>query len=294
MKVHYYLIDAFAREVFQGAQVAVCLETGVSSHIQRQAIARELNQNECVFVQSSDEGGHHFSLKVYSLAGEISSNGHPLIATAHLLAKLKRINTGLSEFEHGAHKTQICVESSGDRIGKVRFCTKTKIDFDDFVPSAAELAEILHLNEKDIGLEDYPTVIAGGDEKFLLVPVKTEGALISARFNINKWTMSFVASLASRILLYTTSHSVKVVNYHARMLGKGVAEADDPAVAPAVPALAASLFNFQGITECIVQRGLGRLRQSVIEVEVETEGTVIHQINVGGYAVISAEGDIYL
>ncbi|MCW8956987.1 MAG: PhzF family phenazine biosynthesis isomerase [Gammaproteobacteria bacterium] len=294
MKAHYYLIDAFAREVFQGAQVAVCLDADVLNQKQMQAIARELNQNECVFVQSSAEADNRFSLKVYSATGEISSNGHPLIATAYLLAKLSRISSGLSEFEHGKDITQVCIESSDKVVEKVRFCSKTEMHFDDFVPAAPELSDILHLDEKEIGLEDHPVLIVGSDEKFLLVPVKTEAALTSARFNINKWTMSFVASLASRILLYTGNHSVTGVDYHGRMLGKGIAEVDDPAVAPAVPALAASLFNSHGIERFVIQRGLGQLRQSLIEVEVESEASAIRQINVGGYAVISAEGDIYL
>lgn len=294
MKVHYYLIDAFARKVFQGAQVAVCPDADMLSHTQMQAIAHELNQNECVFIQSSNENDKRFSLKVYSVTGEISSNGHPLIATAYLLARLNRLSSGMSEFEHDNHVTQICIESSADSINKVRFCSKAKMHYDDFVPSHAELADILHLDEKDIGQENYPLLIAGSDDKFLLVPVKNEAALTAARFNINKWTMSFVASLASRILIYTSNQSVADIDYHARMLGKGITDIDDPAVAPAVPALAASLFNAREIERFTIQRGLGQLRQSVIEAEVENEAGAIRQINVGGYAVISAEGDIYL
>lgn len=46
--------------------------------------------------------------------------------------------------------------------------------------------------------------------------------------------------------------------------------------------------------QCNIQRGLGKLRQSLIEVEVECEAGNIHQIKAGGYAVISAEGNIFL
>ncbi|MFW2372721.1 MAG: PhzF family phenazine biosynthesis protein [Gammaproteobacteria bacterium] len=294
MKAHYYLIDAFTHEYFQGAQVAVCPVADMLSELQMQAIARELNQNECVFVQSSSESDRRFCLKVYSSREEINGHGHPMIATAYLLAKLDRLSNGISEFEHRNHITQICIESSADSIQKISFCSKAKIVFDDFVPAAVELAEILHLDEKDIGLLDHQTLIAGSDDNYLLIPVKNELVLKAAHFNINKWTVSFVASLASRILLYTANHSVPDVDYHARMLGKGITEADDPAVAPAVPALAASLFRSHGIQRCTIQRGLGKLRQSLIEVEVESEGADIGQINVGGNAVISAQGDIYL
>lgn len=294
MNVHYYLIDAFASEVFQGAQVAVCPDADALSDRQMQAIAHELNQDECVFAQSSADIDGRFSLKVYSAMGETGSSGHPLIATAYLMAKLNRINTGQCEFEHGEHVTRVCIESSGASIAKVRLCSQAKVHFDDFVPVASELADILYLDEKDIGLQEFPTLIAGSDEPFLLVPVRTEAALKTARFNINKWIMSFVASLASRILLYTANQSLPDIDYHARLLGKGIAETADPAVAPAVPALAACLFNCHGISRSIILRGLGQLRQSMIEVEVESEGTDIRQINVGGCAVISAEGDIYL
>ena len=60
MKVHYYLVDAFAREVFQGAQIAVCPQADMLSHFQMQAIARELNQNECIFVQPSADSDRRF------------------------------------------------------------------------------------------------------------------------------------------------------------------------------------------------------------------------------------------
>lgn len=294
MKARYYLVDAFARNVFQGAQVAVCPQADMLSHNQMQSIARELNQHECVFVQSSKESDQRFSLKVFSATEEIDSHGHAMIATAFLLAKLDRIINGECEFEHGNHITQMSVQSSTAGVEKVSFSTNADMQFDDFVPAAAELADILLLEEKDIGLGDHRTTIVGNDHRFLLVPLKNEQALKTAHFNINKWTVSFVASLASRILLYTANQSVVDVDYHARMMGKGIAETEDPAVAPAVPALAVSLFRSHSIERCVIQRGLGKLRQSLIEVEVKQDGAAISQINVGGYAVISAQGDIYL
>jgi len=294
MKVHYYLIDVFSREVFQGVQVAVCPDADILNEIQMQAIARELNQKECVFVQSSTESDNCFSLKVYSAKEEIKSPGHVMIAAAYLLAKLNRLSNERGEFGHGGNITQFCIEYSAGSIQKVSFCSKAEMLFDDFVPAATELAEMLHLDEKDIGLFDHPVRIAGNDDKYLLVPVKNELAVKMACFNINKWTMSFVASLASRILLYTANQSVTNVDFHARMLGKEIGENEDPAVAPAIPALAASLYHAYGETCSVIMRGLGKLRHSLIEVEVDAEEGHLKQINVGGGAVISAEGDIYL
>ena len=81
----YYVVDAFADEVFHGNQAGVCvtdapLETGIM-----QKIAAENNLSETAFVVKN---GTHYDLRWFTPAVEIELCGHATLGTAFVLSSL--------------------------------------------------------------------------------------------------------------------------------------------------------------------------------------------------------------
>ncbi len=294
MQYQYYLIDAFTSEVFQGAPVVVFPEADGLTTEKMQLIAREMNQTETVFLFSSADNIWH--IKIYTPEKELSFGGHPIIAASYALAIDEKILAGLSQLRTDAGLTDINIIKQAHVIEQITFSHKTAIRLDDFVPSAKELSEILRLDERDIETDNYRPMIASCSDDYLIVPVKSVEALLKARFNPDKWTMSFVATLAKQVLLFSENKDDEKVNFNARLSGAGIAESDDPPIGSIIPAFGAYLFSASGdgCHKTVLQRGGGMKRKSILEVEVINANGEISQINVGGSAVLVGKGSLNL
>lgn len=296
MNCHYYLIDAFTRERFQGAQIAVFTDTPALDDRQMQLIARELNLSETVFIQSQPDPQVPWSFRVFAPGGELDFSGHPIIAGCYALVSQGRLQAGTSSIRQKLGSIDVNLEQEPGGDWRMGFSMQSPVRFDDFVPSAKELAEILYLDESDLEPGEYRPMISSSGNDYLIVPVKSLAVLHRARFNEVKWTMSFVATLASQILLFAVNRSEQPVDFNLRLLGKGIAEQEDPPVASAVPAFAAYVFadHSEGSHRAVLQRGGGERRSSILHAEVIKSHGHMEKITVSGHAVLVGEGDLYL
>lgn len=87
MVIRQYLVDAFAEELFQGNQAAVCVtETELDDELMQQ-IAIENNFSETAFLvpKSSDEKTVRYALRWFTPGGEIDLCGHATLASAFVI-----------------------------------------------------------------------------------------------------------------------------------------------------------------------------------------------------------------
>jgi trans-2,3-dihydro-3-hydroxyanthranilate isomerase len=88
MKRHFYQLDVFTEKPFAGNPLAVITDgDGVSSQ-RMQAIAREMNLPETVFVQKPTGNRALARLRIFTTKTELPLAGHPVIGTWFLLAQL--------------------------------------------------------------------------------------------------------------------------------------------------------------------------------------------------------------
>ena len=294
MRYQYYLIDAFTKEPFQGAPIVVFPDADGLTAKQMQLIAREMNQSETVFLLPSADSV--CQLKIYTPEKKLSFGGHPILAASYALAMDEKISTGLSQLKTDAGPTDINIIKQAGDIEKITFSNKTSSRLDSFVPSARELAEILHLDERDFETDSYKPMIASCGDDYLIIPVKSAEVLVKARFSLDKWIMSFVATLARQILLFSENKQDENVDFNARLLGKGIAASEDPPIGSTMPAFGAYLFSglADGEYKAVLQRGGGERRKSILEVAVTKTHGEICQINVGGSAVLVGKGYLNL
>lgn len=291
MEFDYYLIDAFTTEAFQGAPIAVFPNAQNMSLSDMQKIARELNQTETVFILPA-VAEQSFELKIFTPECEIEFGGHPVIAASYALFNNNMIAAGSNKLNMTIGSIDIFVDDNQ----KIQFSIKAEAKLDNFVPSAKELSDILGLDESDLNLNEYASMISGYGDDYLIVPVKSLEKINKAHFREDKWTMSFVATLAKQIILFCKNRDDSEVDYNARLFGKGIAYNDDPPIGTSVPAFGNYIFAEagKGIHSAIVQRGGDGRRASKIEVEVHRDTGQVSEISVGGFAVQVGEGKIYL
>lgn len=88
MKRHFYQLDVFTDKPLAGNPLAVITDGDGLSARQMQAIAREMNLSETVFVQKPTGNRALARLRIFTTKRELPLAGHPVIGTWFLLAQL--------------------------------------------------------------------------------------------------------------------------------------------------------------------------------------------------------------
>ena len=289
MKLKYTLLDAFTREPFSGAQIAVFTHADNISQAQKQQLASELNLSETVFVSKSDKSSVDARLEIFTPQGDSGFAGHAVLAACYAMGDAGIVHVSDAKIQLNEQQLDITL---GLKNQKVQINIPVDEKYDEYVPANPELAQILGLEASDIGYPGYKAMIAGCPEPYLIVPLKNNKALRSAEFHENKWQLSFVAPLASQILLFSGDHPFEDVNFAARMMGKGVGVTEDPPIGAAAPAFA--LYLSHGKSDyhrsSLVQRGDEHSRVSILEVNVDKKGEDVMGMQLGGHVVKVGEG----
>jgi trans-2,3-dihydro-3-hydroxyanthranilate isomerase len=88
MKRHFYQLDVFTDKPLEGNPLAVITDGDGLSQRKMQAIAREMNLPETVFVQKPTGNRALARLRIFTTKTELPLAGHPVIGTWFLLAQL--------------------------------------------------------------------------------------------------------------------------------------------------------------------------------------------------------------
>jgi len=289
MKQKYTLIDAFTKKPFEGAQIAVFTHADTLTEQHKLKLAKELNLTESVFISRSLNERYDAELEIYTPQGASDFAGHAVIAAGYALGDVGMVKSSDARVLVNGNEIDILFSIKNQ---KVQINIPVSEKYDEYVPSNAELAQIIGVDESEIGCSSYKSMIAGCPEPYLIVPVKNNKVLRKAKFNENKWQLSFVASLAKEILLFTTDHPFEDVNFAARIIGKQISEKEDPPIGAAAPSF--GLYLSHGKNDyhrsSLVQRGDESSRISVLEVNVDKKGPKVMGVQLGGHAVKVGEG----
>ena len=85
MRRRFATLDVFTDRRFAGNSLAVVLDAQALDAAAMQAIAREFNHPETVFVFSPADPAHRARVRIFTPARELPFAGHPTVGTAVLL-----------------------------------------------------------------------------------------------------------------------------------------------------------------------------------------------------------------
>ena len=298
----YFILDVFTNQALAGNPLAVVLDGEGLSDTRMQAIAREFNLSETVFVLPPETPTHSAKLRIFTPAQELPFAGHPTVGTAILLARER-----FGEIEEDQNAMVVLEEA----VGKVRCGVVLKpgaAGFAEFdVPRLARpadplgdkdvIAASLGLEPSEIGFENHrPTAYEAG-VPFAFVPVADLSTLSRAAPRPGRtWEEGFGGLGSAYVYCRQTTSSEST--FSARMFSPAMGIGEDPATGSAAAAFAGVVRHFDKPTDGThylrIEQGVDMGRPSMIDLEIDIEGGALHATRIGGQAVIIASGELFL
>ena len=291
MSHRFYTLDVFTNTRFEGNPLAVFTDGDGLSQNAMQAIAREMNLAETVFVQKPTDDRALARLRIFTTQEELKLAGHPVIGPWFLLAELGVVPA----HEGGVHVLQ--QTGAGVLPVEIRFkdgrpqrvtMTQTEAKFKALKIKKATLAKALGLSLKDFDTSLEPTCVSTGIFN-LMVPLRSRAALGKIQMNMSE-LRRLIGKDATMAYCFALNGSGKA--FTRGMLPWGVYE--DAATGSAAGSLGAFLVSNGrlGAGHTLnIQQGIEMGRPSRIEVEVTQSGKKLIP-RVSGAAVRVFEGTI--
>ena len=297
----YAIYDVFTDRMLSGNPLAVVFDAQGLGAESMQAIAKEFNLSETVFVLPPDNPAHAARLRIFTPARELPFAGHPTVGTA--VALTDRANGGADGTRLSVLEQQVgpvrCAIHGGNGLTYAEFDLpvlpeQVKVDVDKVL-----MAEALGLEPDDIGFENHVISVWEAGNAFVYVPVHGLEAAgrIDADLGALHDHMPSVHGRTVGCLVYCRETVGHDCAFHARMFSANT-KGEDPATGSAAAAMAGLIAHFDGLAEgpntWWIEQGLEMGRPSRIRLEVTGRGGQIAAARIGGHAVRVAEGKLAL
>ena len=301
MKSRKYLVyDVFTEKALTGNPLGVVLECEGLDTTAMQAIAREFNLSESVFILPPDNPRHRARVRIFTPDYEMPFAGHPTVGSAVALAE---------QDDDGAAGMFVLEE----KIGPVR-CAVTKgrgatfAEFDlaklpEKLPLSADAAAIgaaLGLGPHEIGFENHRVGLWTAGVPYVTIPVAGLDAAAKITFDNDAW-MELAPPKGDGVVASAYAYCRETLHhdsaFHARMFVPGNPSYEDPATGSAAAAFAGAIMHFDrpadGPRQFWIEQGIEMGRPSRIRLEIDVEGGTAARARIGGHAVKVAEGVLF-
>jgi trans-2,3-dihydro-3-hydroxyanthranilate isomerase len=277
-RFRYVIADVFTDEPLAGNPVAVFTDGRDLSEVDMQAIARETNLSETVFVLPATTDDADVRIRIFTPAVELPFAGHPTLGSAFVLGgPLQKI---VIRLETGAGVVPVTLDREGAKIvfGRMEQPVPPWQAVEDPAPIFAALGvegSNLPVVRYDLGPGHVYIALDSPDAVQRLAPdigalaaATPDGANCFAHVDGNRW----------KTRMFAPNHGVN----------------EDPATGSAAGPLAIHLARHGRIPfgeQIEISQGAEINRPSTIYASVEGEGDRIDRVEVGGSAVLVARGE---
>ncbi len=298
-QLQYEILDVFTDTRFTGNGLAVVKNAENLSDTQMQAIAREFNLSECVFILPAENPAHSARIRIFTPARELSFAGHPTVGTAVMVA-IHQLG------DVSGHEDAIVVLE--EKVGPIRIGVSFRPDkapFAEFdipgmptemaqVPTNDELSLVLGLTTSEIGFENHKPSCFDAGMPFVFIPVRNLDVI--GRAVADSGAMEkLLDSTHQHFYLYCRETVKSNCSFHARMFAPALGVAEDPATGAAAAALAGVIMKFDqppgGTINYIIEQGVEMDRASEIHLELVVDGG-LKNVRIGGHVVRVATGSM--
>jgi trans-2,3-dihydro-3-hydroxyanthranilate isomerase len=275
-ELRYVLLDVFTDTPLRGNQLAV-FETGqpVQSSELMQAIARELNLSETVFISAASSDGADLRARIFTPRVELPFAGHPTLGSAIVQARATRSTRVV--VETGVGLVPVSIDWSGD--APLGWMTQPPPETRD-CPFAGEALAALGITSPLAG----PEIVRQGPE--FVVVVLGERAELAA-LAPNHGALAALGDYG----FYCAARTPDA--WEARMFAPALGVGEDPATGSGAGAFASFLVA-HGLArpgdETVIHQGLRIGRDSLLRTRVRAPAGRIEQVEVGGNAVVIGAG----
>jgi trans-2,3-dihydro-3-hydroxyanthranilate isomerase len=301
-KRRFHTLDVFTDTKLSGNPLAVVHDSEGLDTAQMQAIAREFNLSETVFVMEPDDPVNTAKIRIFTPGSELPFAGHPTVGTGVLLAQLRAPELV------GSSGVVIALE---ERVGLVKVevakrpgkATRGIFAIPKLPAGVAEpsrdpelVAAALGLSVADIGFDTHAVANMSAGVLYTMVPVRSLDALARAKSMATPaFDQAFGGTPHPCCYLYTRTGEQR---WQTRMFGPTIGIAEDPATGSAAACFAGTVMMFEkpgdGEHQHIIRQGVEMGRPSEIVLTLSVEDGELTEATIGGGAVIISEGHIDL
>ncbi|MBV9076648.1 MAG: PhzF family phenazine biosynthesis protein [Methylobacteriaceae bacterium] len=294
MRRRFVTLDVFTDQPFAGNPLAVVLDAEGLAADRMQAVAREFNLSETVFVLPPADSRHRARLRIFTPARELPFAGHPTVGTAVLLGLRDEDSTGLRAFglEEEVGIVSCAVERRSDRVGTARFRVPRLPEPWGEGLEPARAAWGLGLDPTEIGFDRHRPSRHSAGVPYDLVPVASLEALARAQPSPESFQAVFGASSHPSVYAYAREGH----GFRARMFFTAPSLIEDPATGSAAASFAGTLMQYEplgdGEHDVRIRQGVEMGRPSEIALQVVIRHGELASAEIGGSAVVVSEGEI--
>lgn len=290
--------DVFTDRMFGGNQLAVFTDARGLDDATMQAIAREMNLSETVFVFPPQTQRGTRQLRIFTPGRELPFAGHPTVGSAFVLTATGEVPIDGEQtrivFEEGVGPVEVIVRAEA---GRPVFCQLAAAKLPEAGPPPPlpdVLASVLSLNPEDIASGAHAPNAWSCGVPFLFITLRDLDALGRARINSGAWEQHVAKYWASDIYLLVHTGPGEL---RARMFAPEMGISEDPATGGAAAALAGYLTRAgtpDGVARWTITQGVEMGRPSTIFLEANFSDGAINAVRVGGAAVLVCRGELTL
>ncbi len=304
MRRKFFTLDVFTDAALAGNPLAVVLDADDLDGPRMQAIAREFNLSETVFVLRPRNPLNTARIRIFTPGRELPFAGHPTVGTAVLLGQLRAPELLAREDIAVALEEEVGLVSCTVRHlpGEAPRASFALPRLPQQIGAAAPVAEIadiaaaLSLSPDDIGFDDHvPTLFSAG-VGFTFVPLRSRAAVARAKPDPARWAGAIGPADHANAFVYTREAARPGAQFHARMFAPEMGVMEDPATGSAVAAFAGVVMAFDrpadGDHTIRVEQGFEMGRPSLITLGLDVAGGALLSASIGGHAVIVQQGTI--
>ncbi|MDB5642716.1 MAG: phenazine biosynthesis protein PhzF [Hyphomicrobiales bacterium] len=303
MKRRFATLDVFTDQPLAGNPLAVVQDCAGLDTARMQAIAREFNLSETVFLLPPRDPINTARLRIFTPTQELPFAGHPTVGAAILIGLrdapgMIAAQDILIVLEAEIGVISCTVGRSRGQAARARFTLPRLPEPAGVAGSSLALAEALGLAEDDIGFDGHAPCVFSAGNPFCFVPVATRAALAQAAPNLAAWPAGFSHMERGAAFLYTRECERAGSHFHARMFAPGLGVSEDPATGSAVAAFAGVLMQSEKIADgaplFVIEQGFEMGRPSIITLGLDIVDGRLMEANIGGQAVLVQDGTIDL
>ena len=238
MRRRFITLDVFTSRRFDGNPLAVVLDGEGLEGDSMQAIAREFNLAETVFVLPPQDPAHRARLRIFTPATELPFAGHPTVGTAVLLNRIDGGGARELVVEEGIGPISCATASIDPDRGRARF---ELARLPEELGGAADreiLAAALGLAPEEIEFDNFRPSLWSAGISFTYVPVRGLDALKRCEPNLEYWEAAFTRHERSSAYVFCRETVEPGSAFHARMFAPRLGIYEDPATGSAAAAFA--------------------------------------------------------
>jgi trans-2,3-dihydro-3-hydroxyanthranilate isomerase len=295
MRRRFISLDVFTGKRFAGNPLAVVLEAEGLDGATMQAVAREFNLSETVFVLPPAARTHRARLRIFTPATELPFAGHPTVGTAVLLGRIDGKARSEMILEEGVGDVRCLVEPVDAERGRAKFELPRLPEEIGPAAETARIAAALGLTADEIGFDRFVPSCWSAGADYTFVPVRNLAAIRNCRVDRAHWDAIDRGAPAGAFVFCRESVESGHA-FHARMFAPSFGIAEDPATGSAAAAFAGLLARCEALADgehaFRIEQGYEMGRPSLIDLSISIKQGELVSAAIAGEAVLVAEGAI--